>query len=153
MRPNSFNSTLVRLKAQASEHTKILTSVVESQQDGLEEPINAQLLKPLLTYNKPNGAKLDVKFRLNAPDFSDLSKTGAWVDGLIAAGVIDPENQEDNDLVRTLFGVKLRDYGKYPEVPLDERREQEQAAAMPVAGTPPKLPALKPQSQDAPKVA
>lgn len=140
-------------RAQASEHTKILTSVVESQQDGLEEPINAQLLKPLLAYNKPNGAKLDVKFRLNAPDFSDLSKTGAWVDGLIAAGVIDPENQEDNDLVRTLFGVKLRDYGKYPEVPLDERREQEQAAAMPAAGTPPKLPALKPQSQDAPKVA
>jgi hypothetical protein len=146
-------------RAQASEHTKILTSVVESQQDGIEEPINAQLLRPLLAYNKPNGAALDVRFRLNAPDFSDLSKTGAWVDGLIAAGAIDVENQEDNDLVRELFGVKLRNWSKYPEVPLNDRREAEAGTAGTAeagtaeAGTPPKLPALKPQSGANPKVA
>lgn len=141
-------------RAQASEHTKILTSVIESQQDGIEEPINAQLLKPILAYNRPNGAKLDVRFKLNAPDFSDLSRTGAWVDGLIAAGIIDAENQEDNDFVRMLFGINLRDWKKYPEVPIQERREQEQMQNMPAgAGNPPKLPALKPQNADAPKVA
>lgn len=144
-------------RAQASEHTKILMSVIESAQDGIEEPINAQLLRPYLAYNRPNGANLDVRFKLNTPDFSDLSKTGAWIDGLIAAGVLDVENQEDNDAVRTLFGLGLRDWKKYPEVPIDERREQEVAANMPPgaagAGNPPKLPALKEQNQDAPKVA
>lgn len=99
-------------RAQAQTHLEVLRSVIEAAQAPLEEAINAQLVEPVLAYNR--GAA-DVRFVLNSPNLNDLEKLGNMVADLAQAGLIDP--MQDAKVIRTMFGIDTPDGWLPPGAP------------------------------------
>jgi phage gp29-like protein len=87
-------------RAQSEVHWQVLKAVVQSYQTEIEEPLNQQLLQPVIRYNV---GQADVQFRLNPPSFADLQKLAQTMADLAQAGVLDLE--ADRERIRGLFGL------------------------------------------------
>lgn len=84
-------------------HMDMLKMVVKRYQGELvEDPINDQLLRPVLEYNVGKGK--DLKFLLNPPNFDDIEKLGMMILNLTQGGYLSPE--KDTERVLTAAGFE-----------------------------------------------
>lgn len=91
-------------RAQAEVHMEVLKAVVAARQAEVEEPINKQVIGPILTYNV--GDKVDVQWKLNPPALTNMNALGVLIADLATAGVLDPV--QDGDAIREMVGLGAR---------------------------------------------
>ena len=90
-------------RSSSETHMKILQMVVKKYQSELvEQPMNDQVLRPVLEFNVGKG--LDLRFLLNPPNFEDVQKLGMMVMDLTQGGYLTPE--ADKDRVLTAIGFE-----------------------------------------------